>query len=106
MGGTTGINLEQGLGLTDISRKRPGRRPGDEYSSSPDYDFIIYKINPSFPGLDSSVPGFLGLYMEYGVICFRCGLLIFSKDLVSRKTSNIYFRGTRTRTTAPPRKFF
>ena len=46
MGGTTGVSLEQGLGLTDISRGRPGRRPGGERSSPPDYYFIIDKINP------------------------------------------------------------
>ena len=45
MGGTTGVSLEQGLGLGDISRGRPGRRPGGECSSVPDY-FIINKINP------------------------------------------------------------
>ena len=33
MGGTTGVSLEQGLGLTDISRGRPGRRPRDEVYS-------------------------------------------------------------------------
>jgi hypothetical protein len=52
MGGTTGVSLEQGLGLTDISRGRPGRRPGDERSSSLDYYFIIYKINPSPLGME------------------------------------------------------
>ena len=46
MGGTTGVSLEQGLGLIDISRGRPGRRPGGERSSPPDYYFIIDKINP------------------------------------------------------------
>ena len=30
MGGTTGVSLEQGLGLTDVPRGCPGRRPGDE----------------------------------------------------------------------------
>ena len=40
MGGTTGLSLEQGLGLTDVSRGRPGRRPGDERSHAPDYHFI------------------------------------------------------------------
>ena len=34
---TTGVSLEQGLGLGDISRGRPGRRPGGECSSLPDY---------------------------------------------------------------------
>ena len=33
IGGTTGVSLEQGLGLIDISRGRLGRRPGDERSS-------------------------------------------------------------------------
>ena len=33
MGGTTGVSLEEGLGLMDISRGRPGRRPGGELSS-------------------------------------------------------------------------
>ena len=47
MGGTTGVSLEQGLGLGGISRGRPGRRPGGECSSVPDYYFIINKINPS-----------------------------------------------------------
>ena len=47
MGGTTGVSLEQGLGLGDISRGRPGRRPGGECSSVSDYYFIINKINPS-----------------------------------------------------------
>ena len=32
MGGTTGVSLEQGLGLTDVPRGCPGRRPGDERS--------------------------------------------------------------------------
>ena len=50
MGGTTGVSLEQGLGLTDISRGRPGRRPGGERSALPDYYFIIDKINPSSIG--------------------------------------------------------
>ena len=50
MGGTTGVGLEQGLGLMDISRGRPGRRPGEERSSLPDYYFIVDKINPSSPG--------------------------------------------------------
>ena len=50
----------QGLGLADVSRGRPGRRPGDERSHALDYYLIIYKINPSSPGFeDSSVPGFL-----------------------------------------------
>ena len=40
------MSLEQGLGLTDISRGRPGRRPGGERSALPDYYFIIDKINP------------------------------------------------------------
>ena len=44
MGGTTGVSLEQGLGLTDVPRGCPGRRPGDERSYAPDYYFIIYKI--------------------------------------------------------------
>ena len=43
----TGMGLEQGLDLTDVSRGCPGRRPGDERSHAPDYYFIIYKINPS-----------------------------------------------------------
>ena len=47
MGGTTGVSLEQGLGLMDVPRGCPGRRPGDERSYAPDYYFIIYKINPS-----------------------------------------------------------
>ena len=47
MGGTTGVSLEHGLGLTDVPRGCPGRRPGDERSYAPDYYFIIYKINPS-----------------------------------------------------------
>jgi len=47
MGGTTGVSLEQGLGLTDVSRGCLGRRPGDERSHAPDYYFIIYKINSS-----------------------------------------------------------
>ena len=41
------MSLEQGLGLTDVPRGCPGRRPGDERSYAPDYYFIIYKINPS-----------------------------------------------------------
>ena len=49
------MSLEQGLGLMDISRGRPGRRPGDERSSLPDYYFITDKINPSSLGLDSLV---------------------------------------------------
>ena len=52
------MGLEQGLGLMDISRGRPGRRPGDERSSSPDYYFIIDKINPS-PPRDSTRLSFL-----------------------------------------------
>ena len=48
MGGTTGVSLEQGLGLSDMPRGRPGRRPGGELSSLPDYYFIISKIIPSF----------------------------------------------------------
>ena len=28
MGGTTGVGLEQGSGLTELSGGRPGRRPG------------------------------------------------------------------------------
>ena len=59
MGGTTGVSLEQGLGLGGISRGRPGRRPGGECSSVPDYYFIINKINPSSQGPGSPVPGFL-----------------------------------------------
>ena len=47
MGGTTGVSLEQGLGLTDVPRGCPGRRPGDERGYTPDYYFIIYKFNPS-----------------------------------------------------------
>ena len=47
MGSTTEVSLEQGLGLTDVSRGCPGRRPGDERSYTPDYYFIIYKIDPS-----------------------------------------------------------
>ena len=46
------MGLEQGLRLTDISRGRPGRRPRDERSSSLDYYFIIYKINPSPLGME------------------------------------------------------
>ena len=42
-----GVSLEQGVGLTDISRGRSGRRAGDKRSSLPDYYFIIDKINPS-----------------------------------------------------------
>ena len=57
MGGTTGVSFEQGLGLMDISRGRPGRRPGDERSSLPDYYFIIDKINPSSPGTRLVFPG-------------------------------------------------
>ena len=30
-----GVSLEQGLGLTDISRERPGRRLGGERGSPP-----------------------------------------------------------------------
>ena len=45
IGGTTGVSLEQGLDLMDISRGRPSRRPGDERSFSPDYYFVIDKIN-------------------------------------------------------------
>ena len=45
------MSLEQGLGLMDISRGRPGRKPGDERSSPPDYYVIIYKINPSPLGI-------------------------------------------------------
>ena len=51
---TTGVSLKQGLGLMDISRGRPGRRPRDERSSLPDYYFIIDKINPSSPGTTTS----------------------------------------------------
>ena len=57
MGGTTGVSLEQGLGLTDISRGCPGHRPGDERSSLPDYYFIFDKINPSSPGTRLVCPG-------------------------------------------------
>ena len=42
------VELEQGLGLTDMSRGRPGRRPGGELSSLPDYYFIFNKIIPGF----------------------------------------------------------
>ena len=54
MGGTTGVSLEQGLGLTDMSQhctRAPGRAVGleaSELSSLPDYYFIINEINPSF----------------------------------------------------------
>ena len=47
MGGTTGVSLEQGLGLTDVPRGCPGRRPGRGRSYAPGYYFNIYKINPS-----------------------------------------------------------
>ena len=57
MGGAIGVSLKQGLGLTVISRGRPGRRPGDERGSSPDYYFIIDKINPSSPGTRLVCPG-------------------------------------------------
>ena len=40
MGGTTGVSLEQGLGLTDVPRGCPGRRPGDERSYAPNYYFM------------------------------------------------------------------
>ena len=56
MGGTTGVSLEQGLGLTDVPRGCPGRRSGDERSYAPDYYFVIYKINPSARSEDLS-PG-------------------------------------------------
>ena len=60
MGGTTGVSLEleQGLGLTDISRGRPGRRPGGERSSPPDYYFIIDENKSgSPPGPTCRSPG-------------------------------------------------
>ena len=59
MGGTTGVSLEQGLGLTDISRGRPGRRPGDECSSSPDYYFIIDENKSGSP------PGSICLFLGF-----------------------------------------
>ena len=61
MGGTTGVSLEQGLGLTDIPRGRPGRRPGDECSSSPDYYFIIDENKSGSPP---------------GSICLSLGFLV------------------------------
>ena len=51
---TTGVRLEQGLGLTDVPRGRPGRRPEDERGHAPDCYFIVYKINPSAPVLSLS----------------------------------------------------
>ncbi len=76
MEGTTGVSLKQGLGLTDVPRGHPGRRPGDERSYAPDCYFIIYKINPSAPGSeDPSVPGFL----DPGATCFRRDLLCHGK---------------------------
>ena len=41
MGGTTGVSHEQGLGLTDVPRRCPGRRPGDERSYAPGYYFML-----------------------------------------------------------------
>ena len=48
------MSLEQGLGLTGVSRGRPGRRRGDERSHAPDCNFIIHKFNPSSPGSEDS----------------------------------------------------
>ena len=45
MGGTTGVSLEQGLGLTDVPRGFPG--VGDERSYAPDYYLSFIKNNPS-----------------------------------------------------------
>ena len=57
MGDTTGVSLKQGLGLTDISRGRPGRRPGLlEASVALRQVNIIYTVNsirvipPELPG--------------------------------------------------------
>ena len=50
MGGTTGVSLEQGLGLKDISRGRP-RAVGPEMSVALRRIIIIYKVNPSPTGI-------------------------------------------------------
>ena len=52
MGGTTGVSLEQGLGLMGISRGRPGRRARDERALR--RINIIYKLTRA-PGFDSAV---------------------------------------------------
>ena len=64
MGGTTGVSLEQGLGLTDIFRRgRPGRRPGgDERGSPPDYYLLFINLIRAPSEFDSPVlvPGSWG----------------------------------------------
>ena len=96
MGGTTGrVSLEQGIGLTGVSRGSPGRRPGDERSHAPDYYFIIYKINPS--ARDPPVPGFLDPSGPRSH-------LFSSRSFVSRKIYS--WTLSLRRTTAPPRKLF
>ena len=57
MGVTTGVSLEQGLGLTDISRRGcPGRRPsGDERGSPPDYYLPFIKLIRAPSEFDSPV---------------------------------------------------
>ena len=57
MGGTTGVSLEQARVSRTYHESVRAVGP-DKRGSSPEYDFIIYKTNPSSPGLGSSVPGF------------------------------------------------
>ena len=91
-------SLEQGLGLMDVPRGRPGCRPGDERSYAPDYYFIIYKINLTAPGSEGPfVPGLLDPDGPRNH-------LFSSRSIVPRKIypSTLPIR----RTTVSPRKLF
>ena len=92
------MSLEQGLGLTDVPRGCPGRRPGDERSYAPDYYFIIVKINPSARDPRARLsPGFLDPSGSWNHS-------FSSRSVVSLRIyfSTLSFR----RTSAPPRKLF
>ena len=55
------MSLEQGLGLMDISRGHPGRRPGGERGSphSAGLLYVINKINPRSPRDSARLSWFL-----------------------------------------------
>ena len=64
MGGMTGVSLEQGLGLVDISRGHPGRRPGGERGSPrlrtpPDCYMLLIKLIRDPPRDSTRLSSFL-----------------------------------------------